>query len=265
MKRYLLVNIVIACMGWCWLLVLLALWPRVADAQWCAATTATFALGVCCDDEAGTTGCVATVCTIDGNCTGGQVCAGASGEDGYTQTDESGVYPPTPLTTNTTGITSQPTRSLGGGWYTVRNLLVRWDTSSLPDGAILSAARLRAGVGAITNTDSLNLTADWYDWSPAIDTGDHSHAPGTDAISGIALSTLSTGANQLINLDNTTGVSLTGTTYLRMHISQRASDAAPTGENLWRSSTYDHTTNKGLQFEVCYTMPRRLFAPILME
>jgi len=117
------------------------------------------------------------------------------------------------------------------GSYNTSNMLMRWDTSSLPDDANATSATLRAGVCRIVNDNGRSLTADWYGAWP-IDLSDYSAGAQTSALVGKALSQLTqapdvggchfnyaAGADNDIALDNANGVSVTGYTGLRLHVS----------------------------------------------
>jgi hypothetical protein len=159
-------------------------------------------------------------------------------------------YPPT----GTTGISTttpniEPSRTYDGTNYTIRVGLLRWDTSSLPDNAIISEAKLRLYVNTVQNVDSRDLTADWYTWGP-VATGDYSETAQTTALSGTALSGISTGGYREFTLLSPTTVNLTGYTGIRLHIS----GGSPTGNNYVQTTAHDNGPSQAAQLEVTYTL-----------
>lgn len=100
--------------------------------------------------------------------------------------------------------------------------LSRWNSSSLPDNARLISATFKTLVGRSYTTvpPSPNLTADWYTAWP-IDVADFTNTSGTSALLGHKMSDpLPSDADgeHLLTFDNTTGVSKTGYTGVRFHI-----------------------------------------------
>jgi hypothetical protein len=77
--------------------------------------------------------------------------------------------------------------------YDVANIVLRFDTSSLPDNAQITGASLRIWVTALANGDTRNLGADYHDWSPSEDSTDFTTGSLTAAldapISGLAVGT----------------------------------------------------------------------------
>lgn len=136
--------------------------------------------------------------------------------------------------------------------YTIQNLLLRWNTSSIPDTAVISSVTLQIYVISIADgAASKNVSGDWTSWTGASD-ADYSASIGTNAMSSRRINTFTVGQVNSINLDNFGGnVSLTGTTYIRL------GSPAPT-----QTSTDDAVTvaNVGSAFQVPtlvinYTLP----------
>ena len=141
-----------------------------------------------------------------------------------------GSYPPTgAYTIGTTYSAYFTQKSLSAGLYTVAIDLADWDTSSLPDFATNLRCTLSDFVssGTVRHVDDRDLTADWFDWSPAADSTDWTATAGTDALAGHALSLIPDNGTTDIPLDNCDGVDAAGTTYLRLHVS----GGRPTGQN----------------------------------
>lgn len=165
---------------------------------------------------------------------------------------------------NVTGTLSRSTNDLGMyaarsqyGPSTFRVLvgLMRWDTSSIPDGATITGATLRLYYYATgANTNALSNTGDWYVFD-GTDANDYSHAALTTAFSGFDASAGGFGSYDIALSNAATNVSTSGYTGIRMHMSQRAADAAPTGANEWYFSSWDHATNPEPQLIVAYYDP----------
>jgi hypothetical protein len=149
----------------------------------------------------------------------------------------------------------------GGTDYAVYVGLLRWDTSSLPDGASVKQAWLRFHVVDAKDADVLQLTAGWYDWSSngVADVGDWTPTPETGALSGTNISDLTAGSWNVVPLSGfDQGVSTTGLSYLRLHISERPNDEAPTDQNYVTFSAFD--SGQPAELIVCYS-PRPRAVP----
>lgn len=138
--------------------------------------------------------------------------------------------------------------------FSIQNGLFRWDTSSLPDGATVYTASLRMRVSVLANTDSKSVTAGWYTWDGVSDT-DYSQTAETNAISGVAVSSLTVGAYNTFPLSNLQNVSTTGVTYLRLHLSD---GAQPTGDNYVGYKTIDDVNFIPPQLIVDYSFGTRI-------
>lgn len=181
----------------------------------------------------------------------------ASADDTGTQRSDT-VYPPaaTIFMQNATNTFISVQRFLSGSTYQVANGLLKWNTSGLPAGAIIDGATLRVRVqsGTLSNTNTLNLTADWY--TGAFDNTAYTSTPGTNALAGAALSGITENIDNDFTLSNAAlNINPSGNTALRLHISQRASNAAPTGLNGLVFSSFDHATDPEPRLIVDYHMP----------
>ncbi len=147
----------------------------------------------------------------------------------------------------------QPGRSLEGGTsYKVRNALVRFDSSAIPDNATIDSANLLLQIINYASTNALNLIAESYAWTGvAADwTANEFASPCINyAMSNIPGSGLATVPFSSVSVINKTGI-----TSLRMSISKRASDAAPTGENYFNFASLENTTLAEAKLEVNYTL-----------
>lgn len=94
----------------------------------------------------------------------------------------------------------------------------------------------------VSDANTLSLTAGWGPL--AMNSTDWSNAPGTDANAGVALAGLTAGTYVEIPLTDAAGfpeIDKSGNTDIRLDISQRAADAAPTGTNRFQTRSVDDT------------------------
>ncbi|MGH2784037.1 MAG: RHS repeat-associated core domain-containing protein [Actinomycetota bacterium] len=123
------------------------------------------------------------------------------------------------------------------GTYDVHNAFMRWNTSSIPDNATLLSATVRVRVTYVRNANNKQVTADWYTsgWPP-VTCADSSPGSETTASSGMAIP--GSGGDHDFVLGNTTGVSKTGDTGLRFHLT----GGTPTGINRVHWASYENTS-----------------------
>ena len=137
--------------------------------------------------------------------------------DGYVQRTGA-TYPPTGSFNVVTNGISVENSLKAGPTYDVRVTLLRWDTSSIPDNAVITEAVLRTWTLGRQDDDGRNVTADWYDAGTIAD-DDWTSTAGTDAHAGTTLEHWSGDPGDrdisLINLEN---INKTGVTGLRLHI-----------------------------------------------
>ena len=152
-------------------------------------------------------------------------------DDGATLRQQA-AYPPDGgvPTTNTTDTATGPTRSFLGGQYFVGVGLIRFDTSAIPDDAVIISATLKIWVNSMTFVDSGDLRGEYYNagfWP--IDNSDYTSTVSDNAIAAQPLFAFATGQyNNLALKDPSTNISLVGYTGLRLHV---RTAAAPTGNN----------------------------------
>src|SRR5581483_984569 len=138
--------------------------------------------------------------------------------------------------------------------YQILDALLRFDTSSLPDNAVISSASLSFNIPAKANADSRNLIGSWYDaanWP--IDGNDWAADVGTTALPGSPLANLplaGTGTATL-SLQNPAQISTTGSTCLRLGLS----GGAPTGDNFVQIASNENTTYTAPRLTITYTLP----------
>lgn len=175
----------------------------------------------------------------------------ASADDGNAQ-GTNATYPPVAGSSfSETGTTVIPARSFTTGVFVVAVGLIRWDTSSLLDSAVIDSATLRLAINSKQDANSRSLTAEWYD-AETIGVDDWTNTVGTNAHAGTTIASITSGGADndfaLINLEN---VSKTGYTGVRLHIS----GGEPTGENRINFATFDHATATEPRLIIDYTEP----------
>lgn len=141
------------------------------------------------------------------------------------------------------------------------NVLLSWDTSGLPDNAVINSANLRFWNYYMVNTNNRNIVGEYFDWTGT--TADFTQNVGSTAANTL-LSTLapmsSIGIGRAwatIPLTSVSGINKTGLTKMRLGI---GGTATPTGENIFRFYSYEETTGgtpgtPPAELEVTYTVP----------
>src|SRR5215212_5336777 len=84
-------------------------------------------------------------------------------------------------------------RALNAGAYEVRHALLRFDTSSIPDGNELASANLQIYVTAAEGVNALAVTVGYYAWDGVSDS-DYTNGVRNNANAGVAISSLTTNA-----------------------------------------------------------------------
>lgn len=188
-------------------------------------------------------------------------------DDGAATSADIGTYPPIEEVFSTTGdfgdfgavVPAIRFYDDNADEYRIAVGLMRWNTSALPDNATVESASLRCTTtatspppldGGIFDQEGRSLTADWYTAWP-IDAADYSVAAETSALAGVLLSDLTPGALNTIPLDNTNGVSTTGYTGLRLHIS----GGVPAGFSIVLCAAFEHDTFDPPELVVTYSLP----------
>jgi hypothetical protein len=174
----------------------------------------------------------------------------AGGDDGDV-TVRAGTYPPSAAAdSNSSGTVFTAARRFVLSSYQVFDGLLRFDTSSLPDNATVTAATLKLWVNAKTDADNRNLVGEWYpaaQWP--IDGADWALNPGNTALAGADVTAIATGATSSFALQNLSSISTTGLTGLRLGID----GGQPAGDNYVQFATLE--SGKPAQLVVTYTTP----------
>jgi hypothetical protein len=158
---------------------------------------------------------------------------GAGPDDGDVRVNNMGTglgYPPATAPSASDSRTSFQVRRSGPifNGYEISDGLLRFDTSALPDNAVVTSAVLRLWVQSRTSADNRDLVAEWYPGSSwPIDGADWTATASSTASTGGGLQSLTVGAFNDLALMGLSSISTTGYTGLRLHVS----GGQPTGEN----------------------------------
>jgi len=152
----------------------------------------------------------------------------ASGDDGSCYKSDTSYPPGGSITAEDSAPIFAPQRTFSTPSYGVTVGLIRFDTSSIPDGATITSASLFLYVNGVNNGDTRNVQGEYYssaNWP--VDTSDYTVTPASDAFS-VALSTITASQYNEFPLTNPdSNISKTGYTGFRLHIS----GGAPSGTN----------------------------------
>lgn len=140
------------------------------------------------------------------------------------------------------------------GEFYIYNALFRFDTSSLPDAAVITAARLKIYVDSANDTaDDVEYAADFYDFGgePAV-SGDWEASSSGNAIATIDPDLLTTSAVNNIDLTGLSGINKSGYTGIRI---APKDTTEPTGDNFIRFAANEHGSGDPAALEVTYAIP----------
>ncbi len=130
---------------------------------------------------------------------------------------------------------------------------VRFDTSSVPDNATVTAASLALYCGSKSDnaTSNYSVVADYYDFggSPTVP-GDWIETASPSIWTAVDLGSVTANAINTFTLTNLTGISKTGYTGIRITFSA----GAPTGTNELSIASYEDA-NQEPRLTVTYTVP----------
>lgn len=176
----------------------------------------------------------------------------ATADDGYARREESTVYPPDTATSvvTTSNILTRKIDEQDADPFHLSVGLWEWDTSSLPDSAVISAATFRTNISAVSgDDDSRNITLEWYVHG-GIGTEDYTSTVGTDANAGVDITSLSVGSDNDFDLLNpASNISVTGDSGIRSHIS----GGEPAGNNTVHHRDYTESTSQAARLLVTFT------------
>lgn len=109
--------------------------------------------------------------------------------------------------------------SQDSGYFHVTLGFLRFNTSSIPDNAVITGARLRLHVLNVYDPVGVSIYGEWYsaaNW-PISCKEDYTSVPSQTAFS-VQASLLTTGSYNTFSLDNLSSINKTGYTGLRLHI-----------------------------------------------
>ena len=206
--------------------------------------------------------CTTSTCTVASAATTVTFTIAADAHDGDTNQGASQGYPPSGtiiVTTNSTSVYAVRKHNITDNEYSVRASFFRWDTSSLPDNATVSAANFKPYVETKVNTSGAvrDLVAEYFAWG-TLDTTDHTNTAANNAHSGTGITSLTSGAVNTLAMQNLTNINKTGFTELRVH----TSGGVPGGGDEFSVliTDYAHATNPPADLVVTYTIPETVTA-----
>jgi hypothetical protein len=166
---------------------------------------------------------------------------------------QAGGYPPSSPATVFVGTTLTAARRLAFGSFTVSDALLRFNTAGLlPAGASVTSATLKIFVNRLANADNRNLVADWLPGAVwPLSGSDWSLTPVGNALSGVAVGSLTAGAVNSFSLSGLSNVSTSGYTTIRLQVD----GGQPLGDNYVQFAGYQDTTAPKAQLVLAYTAP----------
>jgi hypothetical protein len=174
----------------------------------------------------------------------------ASGDDGVVSSSGAGYPPAGAATAETTASNVTMGRRLAHTGYEVYAGLLRFNTSSIPDDATVTAVTLRVQTTAKQNGDGLSLVGEWYDSSNwPIDAADYALDNSGSALTGSPLAQITVGAQNNFALTGLGSLSKTGFTGLRLHLS----GGQPSGDNYLLFASFDDPTLAEPRLVVTYS------------
>ncbi len=169
-------------------------------------------------------------------------------------------YPPSgAAAANSSGPVFTAGRRRAFGNFQILVPLLRFDTSSLPDNATVTSAKLRLHVTGKADDDNRSLVGEWYPSSNwPIDPTDWTQTTGTSALVGADLTGIAVGTSNELNLSGVAAISVSGYTGLRLGIS----GGQPSGDNYLQIAALEHASNPEPQLVVTYTTSGGPTAPV---
>lgn len=138
-----------------------------------------------------------------------------------------------------TGFLYKNRQTLGG--YQIAITFLAWDTSSLPDNANITSAKLRLYIAQWIADEDRDLVAEYYTWPRPLTMANYTPSVGNNAITGAKLRSMPTNGQIEIPLTGLDGISKTATTYMRLGIS----GGAPSASTPVNSLRYNHSADHG--------------------
>lgn len=175
----------------------------------------------------------------------------AAGTDDQQVLMSGSQYPPKKTFSHqATGATVEASRNYqSDGSYCVRNALLRWNTSSIPDNATITKATLRFWCTVRNPSEAQNFVAEYWGWD-GTSQSDWSCTSPTTPIFQAPIANINGGAWNSVTFTDLRGISKTGWTMIRCHIS----GGKPRSYNYVVMSSFENT-NPEPQLLVEYTTP----------
>lgn len=136
-----------------------------------------------------------------------------------------------------------------GGTYVNGVGLLAFNTAAIPDTDVVTAARIIATPSNLERANGSNIVAD-YSWDGTASSNDWAETVGTTALTAFDYSTLTVGVQGSIPLTGVSGISKTGSTYIR--VGHTVTDSSGLGMNRINLNTA-HVS--AIQLEVTHGPP----------
>jgi hypothetical protein len=186
----------------------------------------------------------------------------AQDQDGYCANEGiHNFWPPagtTVATTNNNGDFGGTARKMSADSGNINECVVallRFDTSSLPDDATVTAAVLRLSITGKATSEAWAANFEWYDSGVAISTDDYTASPGSNAAqvaSGTWQAWATTGTVD-VTLSNVSNVSKTGITGIRYGMEAGTPSNSGDVDTRFHVAEFGHATRAIPQLIVTYT------------
>lgn len=166
---------------------------------------------------------------------------------------EDTAWPPTGGTFNTDDGASMFATRWVSATYVSEVAVMRFDTSSLTSGAVVSAATLKLYCEAAINANGYSVEGDYYDFGgePTV-AADWALTPsGTSIFTGIPTTSWTTSAVNNVTLTDLSGINTTGYTGIRLIM---VGAGTPTGQNFVQWATAE-SANQEPRLDVTYSAP----------